>query len=64
MTTIKFLCFTKYVFEIKQYAPIIKDPFYDGQFDTNSILGAALINQKGKAEIFIKTYNYENQSNS
>ena len=57
LTTIKFLCWERKKLEIKQYAPIIPDPFYDGQYDTNRLLNAALLEQKGKAELFIKLYN-------
>lgn len=57
LTTIKFLWWERKILEIKQYAPIIKEPFYDGQYCTNNILEAALIEQKGKAEVFVKLYN-------
>lgn len=42
---------TKYV--IKEHVPLIKDPFFDGEYATNKKLNAVLIELQGEAQIWI-----------
>ena len=45
------------IYKIEQIVPLIVDPFYDGEYSTNSLLKSIAYSQKRKAKLYKKYKN-------